>query len=131
MEKVPFSPEGFKQLETQLYALDDTALKAQANAVLADYINWVDNHVILDTAQVTYLQGLDALFIASLAANAAVVFVNRLPLNLVLPNNYTMASQEGRGKWFLDKTTIAASNSPGEPVSATGQLIYEFTYEED
>lgn len=132
MMKVEFSPAGFKDLETQLYELSDVALQSEADAVFADYIDWVDNHVQLSTAQISYLQSLDAFFIASLAAKAAITFVNRLPLNLVLPTNYSEAEkEEGRGKWFLDKSTIAVRNSPGEPVIATGQLIYEFEYEEE
>lgn len=124
MEKVPFSPQGFKQLETQLYALDDNALQTEADAVLADYIDWADNHIILTAAQISYLQGLDSLFIASLAANAAIAFINRLPLNLVYPDDGGTV-QKG-GKWFLDRSTIVPSNSPGNPLEATGELIYEF-----
>lgn len=131
MAKVEFSPAGFKDLETQLYELSDVALQSEADAVLADYIDWVDNHVQLSTAQISYLQSLDGYFIASLAAKAAITFVNRLPLNLVLPTNYNEAEQEeGRGKWFLDKSTVAVSNAPGEPVTATGELIYEFEFEQ-
>ena len=132
MEKVDFSPTGFKDLESQLYELDDTALLAEANAVLANYITWVDEHVILSAAQISYLESLDSFFIASLASKAAITFVNRLPLNLVLPVNYELANEEeGRGKWFLDKSTVAASAAPGEQVVATGELIYEFEYEEE
>lgn len=129
MEKVEFSQLGFKHLESQLYALDNNALTVEAQAVLSDYINWVNNHVILTTQQVSYLQDLDPLFIASLASNAAVAFINRLPLNLVLPDDYSaVKAGDGRGKWFLDSSTIVASGLPGEPVTATGELIYEFRY---
>ncbi|MNJ95306.1 hypothetical protein D3C87_130160 [compost metagenome] len=128
MEKVTFTPNGFKQLETQLYALSDTDLSDQANSVLADYITWVDDHIILNALQINYLNGLDALFVASLASNAAIALVNRLPLNLVLPDDYDEES-EGRGKWFLDSSTIEVSNTPGEPVTATGELIYTFEIE--
>lgn len=131
MEKVPFSPAGFKQLETQLYALDDTALRAEALAVLGDYIGWVDDHVVLNSAQVDYLRSLDEIFIASLAANAAIAFVNRLPLNLVLPYDYEVLDDEnkGRGKWLVDASTIAPSSAPEEPVAATGELVYSIEYE--
>ncbi|OJV52500.1 MAG: hypothetical protein BGO31_07570 [Bacteroidetes bacterium 43-16] len=129
MEKVEFSPLGFKHLESQLYVLDDNSLIVEAHAVLSDYINWVNNHVILTTQQLSYLQDLDPIFIASLASNASIAFMNRLPLNLVLPDDYsTVTASEGRGKWFLDSSTIAASNTPGAPVTATGELIYEFRY---
>lgn len=129
MVKVEFSPEGFKQLEAQLYDLQDSALFTEADAVLLDYIGWVEDHVILSNDQVHYLQGLDPLFIASLATKAAIAFRNRLPLNLVLPEDYRTAhANEGRGKWFLDSSTIAATNIPGAPVTATGELIYEFEY---
>lgn len=131
MEKVEFSQAGFKDLESQLYELNDSALQMEANAVLSDYIGWVDDHVVLDATQITYLQSLDNIFIASLAANAATAFINRLPLNLVLPPNYNQADEEKRGKWFLDASTIVASATPGEPVSANGELIYEFQYEEE
>ncbi len=129
MEKVAFTPSGFKQLETQLYELSDSDLLAEANAVLADYISWADNHIILNTAQISYLNGLDPLFIASLASKAAIAFVNRLPLNLVLPADYDADEDEGRGKWFLDSSTITASSSPDSSVQATGELIYEFEIE--
>lgn len=129
MEKVEFSQLGFKHLESQLYALDNNALNAEAQAVLLNYINWVNNHVILSNQQISYLQSLDPIFIASLASNAAISFINKLPLNLVLPDNYRAAKAgDGRGKWFLDSSTITASALPGEPVTATGELIYEFVY---
>lgn len=131
MTKVAFSPAGFKDLETQLYKLSAIELQIEADAVFNNYIEWVDNHVELSKAQISYLQSLDTYFIASLAANAAITFVNRLPLNLVLPANYSEAEQEeGRGKWFLDKSTLAVSNAPGEPVTATGELIYKFEFEQ-
>ncbi|OJV54240.1 MAG: hypothetical protein BGO31_12885 [Bacteroidetes bacterium 43-16] len=129
MEKVAFSPAGFKQLETQLYTLDDTALLVEANAVLSDYVDWASNHIILSLDQVAYLEGLDPLFISSLANNASIAFRNRLPLNLILPENYSVAEKDKRGKWFLDASTIAASNIPGSSIQATGELIYEFEIE--
>ncbi|OJV55359.1 MAG: hypothetical protein BGO31_20740 [Bacteroidetes bacterium 43-16] len=130
MTKVEFSPAGFKDLEAQLHALDDNALNAEATAVMSDYIDWADNHIILSAAQLSYLQGLDRFFVASLASKAAIAFVNRLPLNLVLPVDYEQDDEnEGRGKWFLDSSTIAASNTPGASVQATGELIYEFELE--
>lgn len=124
MVKVPFTPQGFKDLEVQLYALDDHALQAEANAVLADYVDWATGHIELTAEQIAYLQGLDTTFIASLAANAAIAFINRLPLNLLHPESDGHSPQ--RGKWFLDRSTIAASDSPGKTVQATGELIYEF-----
>ena len=125
MEKVAFTPAGFKQLESQLYQLSDSALLAEANAILADYITWADEHIILNDAQISYLNSLDDFFIASLASKAAIAFVNRLPLNLVLPEYYGN-DEEGRGKWFEDASTIIANNTPGEQVTATGELIYNF-----
>ncbi len=129
MVKVEFSPYGFKQLEAQLYDLQDSSLFTEADAVLLDYIDWVKEHVILNTEQVSYLESLDPLFITSLASNASIAFRNRLPLNLVLPEDYSTAqANEGRGKWFLDSSTIVAINRPGANVTATGELIYEFEY---
>lgn len=129
MVKVEFSPDGFKQLEAQLYDLQDSSLYTEADAVLLDYIDWVKEHVLLNTDQVSYLESLDPLFIASLASKASIAFRNRLPLNLVLLEDYNSPhSSEGRGKWFLDSSTITASNMPGEHVTASGELIYEFEY---
>ncbi len=125
MEKVAFSPLGFKQLEEQLHQLTDIELIAEADAVLADYITWAEEHIILSPAQLNYLNSLDNFFIASLASNAAVAFINRLPLNLVLPDDYD-DEEEGRGKWFFDSSTIAVNNTPDEQVMATGELIYTF-----
>lgn len=130
MNKVPFTPAGFKQLEAWLYALNNTELRLEADAVNADYIDWVTNHVTLNDDQVDFLNGLDALFIAALGSKAAIAFVNRLPLNLELPDNYALLTAEKKtGKWFLDKSSIMASNTPNGALLATGELTYEMQFE--
>lgn len=126
MEKIPFTPQGFATLQAELYALPDPALQAEADAVFNDYVSWVQDHVILNADQVTYLEGLAAVFIAQLASRASIAFINRLPLILVLPPNYSATDV---GKWFLDGSTIVALNSPGQAVTATGELIYEMQFE--
>ncbi|WP_333624266.1 hypothetical protein [Sphingobacterium siyangense] len=128
MEKVSFTPDGFDDLQTALYALSNAELEIEANAVFTDYVTWVKDHFILNTAQVSYLEGLDTLFIAQLASRAAIAFINRLPLNLILPPGYD-PSLPTVGKWFLDGSTIVVLNSPGQAVSATGELIYEIQFE--
>lgn len=130
MAKVPFTPAGFQELENQLYTLNDNDLRQEAEDVNANYIAWVNDHVIINTAQMQYLLDLDNLFIASLGAKAAIAFINRLPLNLVLPDNYQVLNgNDDEGKWFLDKSTIVASNTPTGSLLATGELIYEMQFE--
>ncbi|MGE8426310.1 MAG: hypothetical protein ACN6O7_00470 [Sphingobacterium sp.] len=128
MEKVTFTPDGFNDLQTALYALTNAELEIEANAVFTDYISWVKDHIILNTAQVNYLEGLDTVFIAQLASRASIAFLNRLPLNLILPPGYD-PSLPTVGKWFLDGSTIQVLNSPGQAVTATGELIYEIQIE--
>jgi hypothetical protein len=128
MEKVSFTPDGFDDLQTALYALSNAELEIEASAVFTDYVNWVKDHFILNTAQESYLEGLDTLFIAQLASRAAIAFLNRLPLNLIQPPGYD-PSLPTVGKWFLDGSTIVVLNSPGQAVSATGELIYEIQFE--
>ncbi|WP_313155976.1 hypothetical protein [Sphingobacterium multivorum] len=129
MAKVPFTPDGFDDLQTTLYALTNAELEVEANAVFTDYISWVDDHVVLNAAQLAYLNALDPVFITQLASRASIAFLNRLPLNLVLPPDYDPTAIPSVGKWFLDGSTIAVSNSPGQTVTATGELIYEIQFE--
>ena len=130
MNKVSFTPAGFKELEGWLNALSNAELRMEADDVNADYIDWVNNHVTLNDDQVDFLNNLDPLFIAALGANASIAFINRLPLNLELPDNYSLLNVEKKtGKWFLDKSSIVASNTPNGSLLATGELIYEMQFE--
>src|SRR4051812_25037914 len=101
MSKVALTQTGITELETTLYALTDPELLLVADAVRADFVHWVNNHIELTLPQFTWLSSIDELFLDLLAVKTAIAFRNRLPLLIDLP------STTGDGKWFLDKGTIA------------------------
>ena len=122
MAKVPLTSAGIGELQTYLYSLTEPALLAEAEAVHADFVAWVDGHIELTTAQLDWLGGIDPLYIDYLAAKTAIAFRNRLPLELVVP------SATGEGKWFLDKKPIAPRWKGPDNIVATGVLSFELGY---
>lgn len=126
MSKVPFTQAGFEDLADTLYALSDPALNLEADALLADYIQWADDHVVLATAQISYLQSMPTYMIDHLAAMASIGIRSRVPLNLILPSSYSAAARSG--KWFLDRSALAITVDPSFVVVAAGHITYEVVY---
>ncbi|MNU20682.1 hypothetical protein D3C71_89310 [compost metagenome] len=128
MNKVPFSPVGFKELEAGLYALPEAELLAEANAVGDDYISWAITHVDLSPAQHNFLYTFDPNFVRHLGSKARIVIANRLPMELILPDNYKEKDRVRGSKWFLDHTSLEIYDNTVEPPLATGTLIYEIQF---
>lgn len=122
MSKVPLSTAGISQLQTDLYALPDPELFVEADAAHADFVAWVDSHIELTQAQLTWLGDIDALFLDLLAVKTAIALKNRLNLDL------ERASGSGSGKWFQDKDGIAPKWMGSGQITATGTLSFEIGY---
>lgn len=122
MPKVPLTPAGIAQLQTDLYALPDPELFVEADAAYTDFVAWVDSKIELIPAQLTWLGDIDEMFIKLLGIKTAIALKNRLDLSL------TMASGSGSGKWFQDKDTIAPKWVGTGEIVATGTLEFETGY---
>lgn len=122
MPKVPLTSAGIAQLQTDLYALPDPELIAEADAAYTDFVAWVDSHIELIPAQLTWFGDIDEMFLKLLGIQTAIALKNKLDLN------FEMASGSGSGKWFQDKDPIAPTWMGSGQITATGQLSFEIGY---
>ncbi|RWU08161.1 hypothetical protein [Pedobacter chitinilyticus] len=134
MSKVPLTPEGIKDLETNLYALTDAALLAQAQDVYLDFIGWIDSNIELDIDQLKWLSDIndsDPVFISYVSSKTSIAMRNRLPLNLELPPVVPAGSfaAKKQGKWIMEKDAITPVKWDGAGrIIASGQITVELGY---
>lgn len=123
MSKVPLSTAGIQTLQDDLYALSEPQLFAEAAAVRADFVGWVDAKIDLTGPQLSWLQGIDPLFTDYLGIKTCIALRNKLDLKVDLP------SAAGDGKWFQDKDAIAPTYRANGKVEATGIFRLKLGYE--
>lgn len=131
MNKVPLSDAGIIQLQTNLYALSDAALLAEAKSLHQDFASWLDDHIILDNDQLTWFKSIDKIFRDYISAKTAIALINRLPITLELPPVPPAGSGANKvsGKWFQDKDSIAPPKWEGAGVIITsGELSFKLGY---
>ncbi|MCY1662581.1 hypothetical protein [Chryseobacterium sp. SL1] len=124
MAKQPMTPTGVADKTSELYLLPDTALTAEANAVQADFRQWIKDNFTLRTEQEGYLDNLNDRIAAYFGSQCSICFTNKLPIILIYP-----APPTGEySKWTGSSNTLdVMAEGSGAPV-ATGTLTFEFTY---
>ncbi|MNK11838.1 hypothetical protein D3C87_298870 [compost metagenome] len=80
MQQQPLTPAGVDNKTAELYALPNNALLTEANAVRTDFIAWLNVNFVLNASQLTWLNGMDARWIAYAAYSTGFAFENRLPV---------------------------------------------------
>jgi len=83
MAKVPLTSDGVRAKETELFALDQTALDAEAYALATDFRQWIDANFELTTEELDYLESANEEFIRLLSSIVFVGVRNRLPIGFV------------------------------------------------
>lgn len=124
MAKQPFTPDGAAAKIAELYALPDPALLIQADLIRSDYRGWIEDNFLLDASQVTYLAGVDDVFIAYIAQQLGMAVQNRLDVTLETP----LASSARISKWLTSESTLSADYDGAGGVIATGALHFKITY---
>lgn len=130
MNKFPFTEKGVQDLLSELYQLPDDLLKKEADALLADYRNWVSNHFVLEPTQLDFLKQIDDRFINQAASFTAEFMLNRAPIILIKPAiNKENAAKDGEGK-IIDlgkksKTSYSDESGFGENESLTYTIFYQ------
>lgn len=121
MAQVPFTTAGVQQKQTELYALPDSQLTAQADLIRADFRQWIKDNFTLDTAQQTYLDGIDDRWIQLASAQSAFAIQNRLPIDL-----YKEPPQDA-SKLVRTSGNLTAEYTPGGFVPG-GTLSFHILY---
>lgn len=84
----PFTPDGVNDKQTELYALSDAALLAEAQALTANLATWLNTHFSLTPQQETYLAGLPDIVRFHISAVIAGALVSRGPIDMGGPQDY-------------------------------------------
>jgi len=122
MAKQPFTPAGVQTKQTELYALPDNQLIAQADLIRTDLRQWTKDNFILDATQTTYLDGIDAGWISFSGALTGLAVQYRRPVILTIIGPVS-ASKLIR----TPNDLIATTSSAG--IEVDGTLTFEIEYQ--
>lgn len=127
MSKFPLTTAGVQDLMNELYALPQSELQLEADAVGADFRLWVKNHFELSETQIVHLDGIDERWVNDAAESTKHFLENRLPIGFF--KEQAKKSEDGdRGKLLdLDKRNIS-SFSEEEGYLLSEKLTYTISY---
>ncbi|OJV55357.1 MAG: hypothetical protein BGO31_20730 [Bacteroidetes bacterium 43-16] len=80
MSKLTLNPENVAALVDQLYALTDSALESEADAIATDFVDWMDGHFDLTTEQYDYINSAPANVRKCWGYSYASTFLTRGPI---------------------------------------------------
>lgn len=121
----PFTPAGVAQKMTDLYALSNNDLSAEANSVRTDMKAWLAVNFILNTAQHTWLTEVDDQFFSFAAPLTGLAFEHRLEIELIAPNPLPTP---GLSKMVRLQDAILPKFSKSGGFTVSGKLTYELEY---
>lgn len=125
MAQEPLTPSGVAQKKADLYALSNNDLLAEANAIRANLVSWVNTNFILNSGQLTYLSGMDPQWLAQVASRLGFAVEHRLdiifdaPVPLPPPSISKMVEYD-------DAVKLKFSQSGG--LDVTGTITFTLTY---
>ena len=124
--KQPFTEDGVNSKIAEVYALDNAALKVEADLLQADLTAWMNANFILTTEQELYLSSLSTDTINYLSERLSFCFRHRLPIVFSKP----VPTSPGYVKWSetKDKTKTRSNASGNFEVSGSFELsiVYEY-----
>lgn len=118
----PMTPTGVQLKLDELYALPDSALQAEAEALRADYQGWITANFSLTTEEQTNLANLNAKFVEYVAFNSAFAMEFRLPIPL------TTINPQAASKLVRTASALVVTNDDTGGITASGSFNYEFEY---
>jgi hypothetical protein len=118
----PWTPSGVQAKLTELYALSDSLLLAQANLIRSNLRQWVIDNFTLNTTQTTYLNGIDNRWIQFVSAEAGFAVENRRPVTL------TITGTVSASKLVRPTSDLSCSYSLPGGFTVSGQLTIEVVY---
>lgn len=124
MAKEPLTAAGVQQKFSDLYALNDAQLNAEADLIANSFRQWVKDNFILDTSQETYLDGIDDVFIASAAADTSLAVRNRRSITYQPPT-----TPPGVSKYIRKSSSLVVTYNPANGTVVSGTLSFEAYYE--
>jgi len=131
MEKQPLTPTGVSEFVSQLYALPDVFVAAEAEQVAADFRLWLAGRFELTPRQQDFItHGLDAAFIDFVQARIPFAFLNRLPVSYTVMGQAPDEEEEEEwGKIIegIENTSQTSSRqAPASGASGTFQFVARY-----
>ncbi|MXN91147.1 hypothetical protein GR160_07875 [Flavobacterium sp. Sd200] len=123
MPSQPFTPAGVTAKTTELYALSDSLLFAQADAVESDFKLWMTSNFSLTTPQADYLANMNPHVIKYYGIQCSMAFRGRLSILLVSPTPIL-----GYVKWQVSESTLAVKTNASGALVSSGSLTFKIEY---
>ncbi|HVW96803.1 MAG TPA: hypothetical protein VHA56_12610 [Mucilaginibacter sp.] len=118
----PFTPAGVSAKQTELYALADNQLLVQADLIRSDLRQWTKDNFILDAAQTTYLDAIDAEWISFSGALTGMAVEYRRPIIL------TILGPISASKLIHTQNDLVVTTS-ATGIEVAGTLTFEIEYQ--
>jgi len=122
--KQPFTPAGVTAKTTELYALSDSLLAAEADAVASDFRSWVNANFTLSTPQSAFLAGINDYAARYYGSQCSVAFIARLTVALSVGVEPFPPSI----KWVLSESTLVVETNSAGDLKTTGSLTFKIEY---
>ena len=121
----PLTPAGVADKLTDLYALSNNDLLTEANSVRSNMKAWLSVNFVLNSAQQTWLTGVDDQFFLLASPQTAFALQNRLNIALVAPSPLPPPSFS---KMVRVSNTLDANYSQSLGFGGSGTLTFELIY---
>ncbi|OKS85703.1 hypothetical protein [Mucilaginibacter polytrichastri] len=122
MSLQPLTAAGVTAKTTELYALSNSLLAAQADAVQSDFATWIKGNFTLSTPQSDFLTGMNATALKYYGAQCSVAFRSRLTISLSTP------TPVGSHKFVGSVNTLEVSTDSAGTLQTTGSLTFKIEY---
>lgn len=120
----PFTPAGVSAKISELYALSDSLLFAQADSVESDFGNWIKANFSLTAAQITYLSGMSSHVTKYFGSQCSMAFRSRLSISLTVG---TMPIEPST-KWVKSENTLVVATNSAGAIETSGTLTFKVEY---
>jgi hypothetical protein len=124
MAKQPFTSTGVQAKLAEIYALPDSGLLAQVADIRADFKAWISDNFLLDTAQSTYLAGIDQKFILQASGITATAVGGRLPISFTFPAPPSLYSS----KYIITIDHLSTKYDNVHGYTVTGDVVFTIGY---
>lgn len=125
MSLFPFTPEGVEDKLDELYALSDTALAVEAEAIRVNFRKWIRDNFVLSANQANFLTNINDDAAQYYGQECSFCFLNRLDIILVYPDPPTTP---GYAKWPVSSNDIEVETDGTGQLAVSGSLTFTMTY---
>ena len=121
----PLTAAGVATKQADLYALSNNDLLTQANLIRSNFISWLNANFTVSTTQQTYLNSMDARWIAEAASQLGYVIENRLDVTFTAPDPLPPPSISKLSRIDI---IIRSDYSQSGGFVTTGSIAFSLTY---